>query len=478
MSDVEGLRHTFRPQRITTLFVGESPPHSGKFFYKRDSLLYHKMKEAFGDDTNFLSEFRAKGFFLDDLVLYPINHIKDESERDKHRRQGVSSLARRMKDYRPDAVVVLMCAIEPMVVDAIREAGLSCLPPYVLPLPRPEHQERFKTEIGKIIPKLPVAKSSDSDTQMESPMKKSQQFLAKLDLPTEDNHALKPSGKRFPDGGQWRFEIPSVEGPRVFREVLAAAKELQVPVHRVSQGSGIMLLTRKEISEMARIGHDQRIEVCLFIGPRAAWETGAQTASTAGKVIGLQHRGADQLVYAIEDVRRACDLGIRSVLPADLGLIWVLNEMKKKGELPKNLVIKSSVTLPAANPATAKLFERAGVNTLNIPTDLSPAQVGALRQAVDIPIDLYIEVPDNFGGFVRYYEMMNLIRVAAPIYLKFGLRNAPDIYPCGRHLEDLAVNMGRERVHRARIALDLLAEYAPEAKMSPLGSKDLGIPVV
>jgi hypothetical protein len=134
------------------------------------------------------------------------------------------------------------------------------------------------------------------------------------------------------------------------------------------------------------------------------------------------------------------------------------------------------VTLPAANPATAKLFERAGVNTLNIPTDLSPAQVGALRQAVDIPIDLYIEVPDNFGGFVRYYEMMQLIRVAAPIYLKFGLRNAPDIYPCGRHIEDLAVKMGQERVHRARIALELLEQYAPELKMSSLGSKDLGIP--
>jgi hypothetical protein len=176
-----------------------------------------------------------------------------------------------------------------------------------------------------------------------------------------------------------------VEGPRVFREVLAAAKELQVPVHRISQGSGIMLLTKKEIAEMVRIGLDQRIEVCPFVGPCATFETGAQTASAAGKVIGLQHRGADQLVYAIEDVRRACDLGIRSVLPADLGLIWVLNEMKKKGELPKNLVIKSSVTLPAANPATARLFERAGVSTLNIPTDLSPAQVGALRQAVDIP---------------------------------------------------------------------------------------------
>lgn len=309
-------------------------------------------------------------------------------------------------------------------------------------------------------------------------MKNTQQFLAKLKLPAEDNHALKPSSKRFRDGGQYRIEIPSVEGPRVFREVLESAKTYKVPIHRVSQGSGVMLLTRDEIREMAEIGHEEGIEVCLFVGPRATFEIGAQTASPAGKVIGLQHRGADQLVYAIEDVRRACDLGIRSILPADLGLIWVLDQMKQKGELPKNLVIKSSVTLPAANPATAKLFEQCGVSTMNIPTDLSPAQMGAIRQAVDIPIDLYIEVPDNFGGFVRYYEMPRIIQVAAPVYFKFGLRNSPDIYPCGRHLEDLAVNMGRERVHRARIALDLLEEYAPDVKMSPLGSKDLGIPEV
>lgn len=309
-------------------------------------------------------------------------------------------------------------------------------------------------------------------------MKETQRFLERLDLPTEDNHSLKPTKLVFPDGGQYRLEIPSVEGPRVFREVLAAAKDLQVPIHRVSQGSGVMLLTKAEIQEMAQIGANERIEVCLFVGPRASFDTGAQASSSAGKVIGLQHRGADQLVYALEDVRRACELGIRSILPADLGLIWVMHEMKKKGELPKNLVIKSSVTLPAANPATAKLFERLGVSTLNVPTDLSAAQFGALRQAVGIPIDTYIEVPDNFGGFVRYYEMPQLLRVAAPMYFKFGLRNAPDIYPSGGHLEDLAARMGRERVRRARIALDLMERYAPGVKMSPLGSKDLGIPEI
>ena len=65
-----------------------------------------------------------------------------------------------------------------------------------------------------------------------------------------------------------------------------------------------------------------------------------------------------------------------------------------------------------------------------------------------VPIDIYIEVPDNFGGFVRYYEMSTIVEVASPVYLKFGLRNAPDIYPSGGHVEQTAVNLARERVRR------------------------------
>ena len=309
-------------------------------------------------------------------------------------------------------------------------------------------------------------------------MTKTQQILASLALPIEDNHALTPTARRFPDGGQYRVEIPSVEGPRALRQVVESAKEYGVPVHRISQGSGILLLTTDEIREMVRIGAGERIEVCLFVGPRATFETSAQALTPGGKVIGLQHRGADQLSYAIDDVLRGCDLGIRSILPADLGLIWIINEMKKRGDLPRNLVVKSSVSLPAANPATARLFETAGVTTLNIPTDLSAAQIGAIREAVGIPIDMYVEVPDDFGGFVRYYEIPQLLAVGAPLYLKFGLRNAPNIYPSGLHLEPTAVALVREKIRRARIALDLLERSGVDARMSPLGAADLGVPVV
>jgi hypothetical protein len=141
---------------IATLFLGESPPQGGTFFYKADSLLYDKMKESFGCVRNFLVEFKANGFYLDDLVLYPINKM-GEKKRDEHRRKGISSLAQRIANYNPKAIVVLMAAIEPMVVEALREAGLSDLPVYVTPFPRPEHQKRFKAKMAEIIPKLPIA---------------------------------------------------------------------------------------------------------------------------------------------------------------------------------------------------------------------------------------------------------------------------------------------------------------------------------
>jgi hypothetical protein len=60
------------------------------------------------------------------------------------------------------------------------------------------------------------------------------------------------------------------------------------------------------------------------------------------------------------------------------------------------------------------------------------------------------------------------VRVTAPVYLKFGLRNAPNIYPSGTHLEATAVALTRERLRRARLGLDLLRRLDPETVMSPL----------
>ena len=309
-------------------------------------------------------------------------------------------------------------------------------------------------------------------------MQATRAFLTRLGLPPGDLHDLPATSKRFPDGAHYRVEIPSVEGPRALAAVLSEAEARRVRVHRVSQGSGIMLLTDSEIREMAKLGKEAGIEVSLFVGPRAGWETGAQILSSAGRNLGARHRGMDQLVHAIEDVKRAVGLGIRGVLVADEGLLWVIHEMKKAGELPTGLVVKVSVQMGAANPASVRLQEQLGAGTCNVPTDLDLAKLAAIRAAVDLPLDLYVEAPDNFGGFIRHYEIGDIARVCAPVYLKFGLRNAPDVYPSGTHLENTVIALSRERVRRAEIGLDHLRRYYPQAAQSELRAAGLAIPVV
>ena len=306
---------------------------------------------------------------------------------------------------------------------------------------------------------------------------KARELLSGLGLPGRDLYDLPDSNKRFPDGAQYRVEIPSVEGPRVLEAVLEEADRREVQLHRVSQGSGIMLLTDAEILEMCAMAREANLELSLFVGPRASWETGATAGSSAGGVLGAQHRGQDQIAYALEDVLRGVDLGLRGVLVADAGLLWVLRDLKANGELPEDLVLKVSVQLAAANAAAVRVMEDLGAGTYNVPTDLSLAQLAAIRAATDLPLDVYVEVPDDFGGFVRHYEIPDLVRVASPVVVKFGLRNAPNIYPSGTHLEATAVALGRERVRRARIGLDMLKRYYPEAEPTEKGATFPGIPV-
>jgi len=176
-------------------------------------------------------------------------------------------------------------------------------------------------------------------------------------------------------------------------------------------------------------------------------------------------------------VLRGVSLGLRGVLVADAGLLWVLRDLKEKGELPEDLVVKVSVQLSAANAAAVKAMEDLGAGTYNTPTDLSLAQLAAIRAVTDLPLDVYVEAPDDFGGFVRHYEIPDLVRVASPVFVKFGLRNAPNIYPSGTHLEATAVALGRERVRRAEIGLSMLDRYFPEAETTEAGAVFPGIPM-
>jgi hypothetical protein len=268
------------------------------------------------------------------------------------------------------------------------------------------------------------------------------------------------STRRFADGAQYRVEIPSCEGPAVMRTVLDEAMARGVTMHRVSQGSGVMMLTDGEIDEMLTLGAGHDVEVCLFLGPRGAWDTGGQAKVSAA--VGGVARGNDMVAASLCDAYRAVELGVRSLLVGDLGVLELLGLLKKEGELPADLVLKTSVLMPLANASTAALYERLGATSLNVSTDLPISVLAEIRAVTTVPIDMYIEVPDDQGGHVRFYDVPDVVRVAAPVYLKMGLRNAPNIYPAGAHLAATAEALGRERVRRAELILRLLAEQDEE----------------
>jgi hypothetical protein len=281
-------------------------------------------------------------------------------------------------------------------------------------------------------------------------------------LLADRGQAVLPSGaessRRFDDGAAYRVEIPSCEGPRVMAAVLEEASQRGVTVHRVSQGSGVMMLTDDEIDEMVKLGSDHQVEVCLFLGPRGSWDIGGQAKVSAA--VGGVARGNEMVAASLCDAFRAVQLGIRSLLVGDLGVLKLLGDLKAEGVLPADLVLKTSVLMPLANGPTAALYEKAGATSLNVSTDLPLSALGEIRAVTSVPIDMYIEVPDDQGGHVRFYDVPEVVRVAAPVYLKMGLRNAPNIYPVGLHLAATAEALGRERVRRAELVLRLLAEQA------------------
>ncbi|RQP09572.1 MAG: hypothetical protein EAS51_11355 [Microbacteriaceae bacterium] len=283
----------------------------------------------------------------------------------------------------------------------------------------------------------------------------------------------------FPDGSRFRIEIPSVEGPRCMERVLAEAARHDVPVARVSQGSGIELLTDAEISEMVAMGAGEGVEVCLFARPAAAWDVSAVARAAAGAAFASAARGAAHVAAAISQIQRAGALGVRSVLIADIGVLALFGRLRAEGVIPPDMQAKVSVMLAVANPETARVLVDLGADTVNVSPDLTVDQIGEVREAIgDAPIDMYIESPDDIGGFVRYHEVAEVVRRGAPVYVKLGLRNAPIIYPSGTHLEETAVRLSAERVRRARIALDALERQGVTRDlMSGPGATGLAIPV-
>src|SRR4051794_11158721 len=126
----ERFRRRFQPACVRLLFIGESPPASGRFFYRGDSGLYRAMLSAFErmdpsiNDSNFLDVFRSSGCFLADLCGYPVDDLDRES-RKAACLSSERSLSRTILRLQPVLIVTVVRSIESNVRRSAAAAGWS-----------------------------------------------------------------------------------------------------------------------------------------------------------------------------------------------------------------------------------------------------------------------------------------------------------------------------------------------------------------
>ncbi len=170
----EQLRRSFRPANIKILFLGESPPAGGGFFYdaSRTGNLSHYTQQAFSrfsgvvwnQKRGFLDFFREHGCYLDDLCLEPVNDLP-WTDRRQRGRKAVPSLTQRMRTYNPRSVVVTMKGIRKDVEAALEAAGLHDVARSFLPFPSNGRQKQYVEGLVGILDDLVKAEKMSMPTR-------------------------------------------------------------------------------------------------------------------------------------------------------------------------------------------------------------------------------------------------------------------------------------------------------------------------
>lgn len=303
-------------------------------------------------------------------------------------------------------------------------------------------------------------------------------FMEKNGIPGRDAYDLPTSTKTFPDGANFRIEIAGVERASTMEALIAEGRKRDVPIHRVIAAvGGSTYCDFNELKAMAEMAREERIEVVMTVGHRKSWDAGAREGATVeGGLQGFRLRGSDHISYHIADIMRSIDAGHRGFLVYDEGILYLLNEMRKGGLIPKETIFKFSVFGGYCSAAGAKVVSSMGADSMNPLSDVSLPILASIRQAVNIPLDVYLIIVDAFGGMFRAYEAPEIARVASPCYFKFEPGDSEGNIYKPWVTENFHSGLIREKIKMAQIVLEIMERHAPKLKTSKKGPEDLTLP--
>lgn len=281
---------------------------------------------------------------------------------------------------------------------------------------------------------------------------RARKWLQENDFPYSDEIPLEAAGMEFPGGGHYGVEVPVVNNFKVLQETLGALQREGLPVTRFNETLGAFLLSDAEVQDMLALCRENGVGILFALGPRPEYDRKAAFYRGGfGLSQGRRINNNDAIAVSVEEAIRLTELGCRGLIAYDLGVIHLLNELRSAGVIPADTMIKSSSHCIVSNPMTSRVYEQHGANSVTTTHDLGLAVLQDMRKGspelvLDIPTDVY----GNKGGFIRFYEIPELVQIASPLMLKIGASAQANPF------DPVNSTTIAQRVQRVALALEFL----------------------
>jgi len=155
---IEKRRKEYKPNKTVLLFVGESLPQRGTFFYHGNSNLFRYTKEAFAQSKIPFSIdlFKQYGCWLSDVCDSPVNGLS-ASERRLKIKLGLPAIHDLIAKINPEYIVVVKKGdMERFVFRSIcTELGfVENKTAYNLPFPACGNQHKYRNELSAVLNRI------------------------------------------------------------------------------------------------------------------------------------------------------------------------------------------------------------------------------------------------------------------------------------------------------------------------------------
>ncbi|MBW1613151.1 MAG: hypothetical protein JRJ57_04080 [Deltaproteobacteria bacterium] len=155
------LRDRYKPKVIKTIFILESPPASGKYFYDETGDVTEPLCTAFMRLLSYkpitkkegLEYFVQTGHFLVDATYQPVNHLK-EKDRERVILSNYNALVEDLQSLRvvdQSKLVLVKANIRRLLEGRLLRDGFNVINKgVIIPFPSSGQQRRFREMISKV----------------------------------------------------------------------------------------------------------------------------------------------------------------------------------------------------------------------------------------------------------------------------------------------------------------------------------------